>query len=647
MSYDHGDLPARCDRRELPRGIPRLLNAGEGTTIAHAGLLDRALDAQWDAIAAVSDRNIKLTFNINMRHVVIKQEKSIVQLESISFGTAKNHMRVWQLLYELSVAGSLSHDPLNFDPFIATSVQARAQSIGRVDDGRTNTIPPKQLLALVEGAAKWVLDFAEPIMKICAEAATYKRDRNSNHNIRAMWRKKVAESIKHFFPEDVPGNPVITPRWQYSSKISRSDGCLSLEDALYYLATACLILIGMFSARRSRELESLRVGATTVDNNGEVWLSSYIEKTLRDVDSLPVPASVKVTVDVLEKLSKTARERTGTDWLMQIESPNRQGNQRSCIAIQFRTAIKSFAKVANVPLMPDGSEWIFTPHQLRRAYAVYFYHGNRYGSLDALSRFFRHFDPEVTRRYIDDEVGGTLSRLREIMAARVKLCEERENQARCWGTSEAREVAQEARRAIAEVKDAIKSVKSRQADFEAERQGSLVSRMLEIFDGLEAPIGRGAAQLYDDLEALITDARRNVRIGGRSNVPPDEERESLKRQLLKYAEDHYLEPIPGEHAHCRCQVSCKDDLAHANCYIGNGNRPDVARATILTCLDCAHFVGFSENKCVIDNVTAKKQEAAECAATGGQRVAAESWLAKAKAARKRASDAVRGKSRIP
>jgi integrase len=157
------------------------------------------------------------------------------------------------------------------------------------------------------------------------------------------------------------------------------------------------------SARRKGEIESLQAGCATRDAFGEWWLSTYIEKTIRDLDQVPIPASVARAVSLLERLSAAGRKRTGMPWLITIDSAYAAAageSKQSGHDVRLGRYINRFAEIADI-LSPTGTEdWTFASHQLRRAFSIYYYQGNRYRDFDALNRFLRHFDPEVTRIYI-------------------------------------------------------------------------------------------------------------------------------------------------------------------------------------------------------------------------------------------------------
>jgi hypothetical protein len=537
-------------------------------------------------------------------------------------GTVSIHMYVWQDLRTLSQLGVLSHDKLQFDPFARNSFMARVREIGRVSNGRTATPGPKQWLGLLDTAARWMLDYAGPILGICAEACDAQmeyRDRDS----RTRWRRSqaaVQALIDRHFP---PGNdrPKLFALWRRREG-AREPG-MGLDEAMRHVIAACLILTGGLSARRAGELNSLQAGCAEVDAFGQHWMSSYIEKTVRSIEKLPVPAMVGHAIQILEDLSAPGRARTGTPWLMNIDRPNAAlGNYEERLGhyLDIGVLINRFAEANGLSRQisdDDGKVWRYAGHQLRRAFSVYYYHGNRYGSFDALSRFLRHFDPEMTRIYVTEAFGGRLGAMREEARAAAAAAKDIEEAAK-RSTSLLGE-ARAARARADAAAEAVRLVSSRVNAHEEVRREVGIERAFEVIDGIEAPIGVGAAVFYGDLEAMIEKARRHVRMERPdANASPDAVREALPRLLEEYVKTHWMEPVSGGFAHCRCIPADARDLARAACLDRkraesgetDDQRPDYAYASIDDCLvGCPHGLAFSENQRVVDEVVARGQAA--------------------------------------
>lgn len=540
----------------------------------------------------------------------------------------------WRWLHDLSAAGALAHDTLTFDPFERVSFAARVRTITKSAaprTARTGTPAPEHWLALLDHAARWVLDYAEPIIDACEAAAEIHREMataaGQDHQGRVRryvptaahetYRARIQRIIDEKGPAGV-GAPVLVTAWRWTTdEVAREDGAINLEQALIHVAAACLILVGGLSARRRGELESMRAGSAEQDPFGNWWLSVYIEKTIRDLDRIPVPSSVAYAVGILERLSRTARQNDAEGWLARIHRPvalinaaSEAAGPRSYLKTRLDLVLDDFWRMA---AGSDADAWSFKPHQLRRAFSIYYYHGNRFSTLDALSRFLRHFDPEMTRRYITEAIPGALMRLREIIDARG-----REHQV----TREAKAV--------------VTSLHSLAGDHEDVRQDAYVERMAQIFDGVEDPIGRGTRDLRGDLEVMVEKARTHVRLDGQSNVSPDREREALIDQLRALAPFRSLDPHPGRHAHCNLKPGDEETAAHAVCQSNrlrdtgqaiDAKGPDYAHCSTADCLGCRFGVAFSENVAVIRDRMVRADDAARKAGTTDGREAAHNKLA--------------------
>jgi len=529
-------------------------------------------------------------------------------------------------------------------------------------NGRTATLGPEQWLGLLDGAAKWVLDYASPIMTICkaAHAEQIKvfgenRARGERKNAKKIdcWRAAVQSIIDEHLPVGRPGFPHLVPMWRRPGKQVTAAGRkrrrntltvdksgMFLEEALTHVVTACLILITGFSARRATEIASLRSGCAFEDPGGTgQWLmTAYVAKTIRDETEIPIPATVAHAVQLLEEISEPTREHDGTTWLTKIDRPgclpsNNHRGERSFLQTRLRKTLNDFAEIVGVRRPEDGEDWDFKPHQLRRAFSIYYYHGYRYSSLDALSRFLRHWDPEMTLRYVTETIGGALERLREIAESQSEAVDKSERE---------------------EAKAARKTLFEWGREHEDVREEHLVSRTLEIYDGEEAPIGQGAAAMIDELEDLVADARRSIRVAGPSNISPDDEREALIAKLRRIAPRRYLEPHPAGHAHCRCDPHDPAQTAEAKC-LQNRQRetgadrvgqPDWAYASISDCYECGFCVAYSENIRVVKRRMAEAEDAAAKAPREAFKTAAKAKLEGYKARLAAARDAVQNRRRL-
>lgn len=190
-------------------------------------------------------------------------------------------------------------------------------------------------------------------------------------------------------------------RWlfDHAQEIEQGDADLT---AVKNMATACWIIIAAFTARRLEELNDLRDDCVKGDDESGWWLQVYIEKTLQRKEWVPVPKLVVCAIELLRKISSLSRHATKSDALFQWM--NEDGE---CIRLDVAPRLDSFASLLKVPLhKPREGEpevWHWHPHQFRRFFAVLYFYRYEAGSIEVLSHHLRHFNLEMTRRYLTED----------------------------------------------------------------------------------------------------------------------------------------------------------------------------------------------------------------------------------------------------
>lgn len=237
-------------------------------------------------------------------------------------------------------------DAIAFKPFPKGA--AKVAAVKGVGTERTPIPPPKLALHLLEHAARWIFD-----------------------------------------PAKVP------------------DFDIAYREDVLPLATACWIVIAAFSARRDEEIDDLQVGCIRGDAETGWWLHVYIEKTLQRKEWIPVPSLVARAIELLQAMSRSARERTGSDGLFQWLRPDGE-----VVRIDVGRHLDAFAGIVAVPPhQPQNgpaAAWHWHPHQFRRFFAILYFYRFEGASIEALAHHLRHFDLNVTRGYTtrDPEVAA-------------------------------------------------------------------------------------------------------------------------------------------------------------------------------------------------------------------------------------------------
>ncbi|MCK4143631.1 hypothetical protein HFK84_15275 [Ralstonia pseudosolanacearum] len=285
--------------------------------------------------------------------------------------------------------------------FLGTSPTAKAKKLGK-KIGRTGTVPVKQAAVLIERSIRWVLNYAPALLAMHA----------GEPDVRDIPHNEVFSPFPILPKRRAISSSDDSADEQYQAERLRQG--MTLPMALNFLMTACAVVIAAFSARRAAEIIGLKAGCIQHDESGKAWMHIFIHKTTQDEADIPVPEVVAAAISVLEKLSESARKANGTPYLFQYMLPGTEtviGISADGFPIfPLRLFLRKFGYFIDVPPLPDGSRWTFAPHQFRRFFAILYIWIYELGDWGALSYHLRHFNPEMTRRYVsDDELGHILA----------------------------------------------------------------------------------------------------------------------------------------------------------------------------------------------------------------------------------------------
>ena len=269
-----------------------------------------------------------------------------------------------------------SKPTLNLQPYLHGASKI-AEQLGRSAE-RHKTIPPQIAMPYLGEALHWVINYSPVILRGIAQ------------NWDCLEFKKSLSTV---------GLDITLNDKQKGVSIRKR--IVNRDALIQLLGTACFIVIAGLSARRLGEILELGHGRCRMDSTGEYWLKAYIEKTSQEYDEVPVPKSVYEAILCMETLSETARRATNQDciWLF------RQLRDRKCRDIHPAYYLNHFHK-----LSPSLSEikWRFTAHQFRRFFAIAYFWWYERGDVTALSHHLRHYDMDMTRRYVTDIEFGRL-----------------------------------------------------------------------------------------------------------------------------------------------------------------------------------------------------------------------------------------------
>ena len=269
-----------------------------------------------------------------------------------------------------------SKPTLNLQPYLHGASKI-ARELGRSAE-RHKTIPPQIAMPYLGEALHWVINYSPVILRGIAQ----------NWDCREF-TKSLSTIGLEISLNDKQKVVLIRKR-----SVNR-DGLIKL------LGTACFIVIAGLSARRSGEILELGAGRCRKDSTGEYWLRTYIEKTSQEYDEVPVPECVYDAIICMETLSETARQATNQDCIWQF----RQLRDRKCRDIHPKNYLNHFHKFSR---SLSEIKWKFSAHQFRRFFAIAYFWFYEKGHVAALSHHLRHYDLDMTRRYVTDTEFGRL-----------------------------------------------------------------------------------------------------------------------------------------------------------------------------------------------------------------------------------------------
>ena len=326
---------------------------------------------------------------------VWEDDDEIPPLSNLTSIAIQRYLDPLELLYLMR--HKIVADTLTFRPF-PRGAAALAKRLGNGPQ-RTPVPPPRLALRLMERSAEWVTEYGPALLGTLARIRGAK---GSYHE-----RCQQIDAFSAELPTSgLPGSP-----WPLVLRGRDRAGCFTFSDAIGYLAAACFVLIATFTARRHDEILDLEADCLRGNDKDGWWLYIYIEKTLQRKEWIPVPHVVARAVELLLELSREARRETGTHELFQWLSPFSLDGEGNVFCLQPHAVMDSFADHVGVPLHQPKKgpleRWHWSPHQFRRFFAIlYFYRFD--GDIESLSHQLRHFNLEMTRRYVtmDPEVAA-------------------------------------------------------------------------------------------------------------------------------------------------------------------------------------------------------------------------------------------------
>ncbi|MDI6976229.1 hypothetical protein [Serratia sp. Se-RSBMAAmG] len=175
---------------------------------------------------------------------------------------------------------------------------------------------------------------------------------------------------------------------------------------IYYGAVQ--FVIGALMARRQSELQNLKA-FECLDQTNTFLLFNRAKSTkglhgFRDIYKLPVD---EVVVDMIKKLQKIHMACNHHGFLFNVPNPSTHKIPLTHDRDQYNNRLDMFFDYIEAPLI-DNKRLYIRQHQLRRFFAMSFFWGSGYGSLNTLRWFLGHTDVKHVYNYITESVSGSV-----------------------------------------------------------------------------------------------------------------------------------------------------------------------------------------------------------------------------------------------
>jgi hypothetical protein len=281
--------------------------------------------------------------------------------------------------------------------------------------GRFKTVPSNIIFSYVKNAIEFHYKYGEDIVE--TYTLFYQVLKQNNYNFNSF---KYTEELNNIFLECLKPNlkeaGVISIKSEnnklYDGKerfnILRKNNYFYDLIKVYYGAVQ--VVIGALMARRQSELASLIVGECIDEHS-----SSLIFKQSKSTKGVfGTKNTLHLPIDPL-----------GIEMIKNLEKMHIKGNGDALFSIPqikniftFKSSIDNTTYAENIDFfidyiqgeLKDGKRYYIRQHQLRRFFAMCFFWGSGFGSLDTLRWFMGHTDVQHVYHYITESTSGEVLR---------------------------------------------------------------------------------------------------------------------------------------------------------------------------------------------------------------------------------------------
>lgn len=304
-------------------------------------------------------------------------------------------------------------------------VAERCSQFKRRIHGRTRTLPPSVGSKLVLGCCRWMIETARELetftARVCSSAMALSTSLSNHGPLRWLWEAE----------QNIALPAALLPVRKLSREVYRALAVGSSKYAIKYPlclvairlhVAVCFSTIALLSCSRRGEVLELEKDAI-FSRRDRSYLSVKLRKRgihgIRLSMDKPVPHLVTQCVDSLARVERELVAIFGRDDPLSAKRVFFKANAgglspftKDDVSLGLAAISKLFGLVGS-----DGSDWKLKPHQLRRHFAMTFFHsGGAEDVLPALAWFMGHENISSAWRYVREDLTG-----REVSEAEAAL----------------------------------------------------------------------------------------------------------------------------------------------------------------------------------------------------------------------------------
>lgn len=281
--------------------------------------------------------------------------------------------------------------------------------------GRFKTVPSNIVFSYVKNAIEFHYKYGNDIVETYESFYNTLKNQNYNFNkfkyseeLEIIFLNCLTPNLKNFGVKTIKSldNKLYNGKERFN--ILREN--IYFYDLLKVYYGAVQVVIGALMARRQSELASLKVGECIDENTSSlIFKQSKSTKGIFGIkNTLYLPID-KLGIEMIKNLEKIHINRKGES-LFSIPSIKN--------IFSFNTSVSNTTYSENIDFfidyiqgeLKDGKRYYIRQHQLRRFFAMCFFWGSGFGSLDTLRWFMGHTDVEHVYHYITESTSGEVLR---------------------------------------------------------------------------------------------------------------------------------------------------------------------------------------------------------------------------------------------